>query len=75
MNGEDKKYVTYPILWGVAAAIMTAGAISMSTLFDWHKETPHAGTVTSDVMDRIERQIDTRFDRLEAQLTRLEGSG
>jgi len=54
---------------------MTAGAISMSTLFDWHKETPHAGTVTSDVMDRIERQIDTRFDRLEAQLTRLEGSG
>lgn len=73
MEGNGRRFVSYPVLWAVATAVTVATFICISTLFNWHKETPHAGSLTvQGFINRVE-VISLRLDRLEDEINELNG--
>lgn len=71
MSENGRRYVTYGALWSVAAGMMTASFIGISTLFSWHKEAPHDGTVTMGRLDDKLQLVDYRFDQIDVKLDAL----
>ncbi len=75
MSEQGNHCVSYKQLWTIIAAIVVALTSATATLFAWHKETPHSGTITVERFEDHKRYLDFRFDALEDKLTRLDGVG
>ena len=72
MEENGKRFVSYPILWAVATAVLATTFIGISTLFTWHKETPHAGSLTvTSFVNRVE-VISLRLDQIEDDIRHLQ---
>jgi heme/copper-type cytochrome/quinol oxidase subunit 3 len=71
VSENGKRYVGVSMLWTVATAILAATFIGVSTLFSWHKETPHDNTLTTGRFDDKMEIVFYRLTRIEAHLPSL----
>ena len=71
MDENGRTYVNYPVLWAVATAVLAATFIGISTMFAWHKEIPHTGSLTvTSFVNRVE-VISLRLDQIEDDIRHL----
>ena len=71
VSEETKRVATIGMLWTVATAILTASFIGMATLFAWHKETPHVGSLTVQGFNDKVEVIIYRLDNMDAHINEI----
>lgn len=71
MNGNDKAFISYRVLWATATTIIAASFIGASTMFSWHKETPHGGSLTVERFDDRMLHFNYKITELSQQVDAL----
>jgi hypothetical protein len=65
-------HVSYYYFWKVLAGVTMGLLATLITLFAWHKETPHSGSIDRQQWDHQIAYLDKRLDRIEAILYDLQ---